>query len=80
MFARAFSRAGGLRLAAILLTLALALPAVVFADDVSNNLDLTVDATAESMLLTAGGTNGTAQLRVIATGTGPTPNRRQERL
>ena len=40
---------------------------LAFADDVSNNVDNSVDATAEEMPLTVGGSNGTTQLRVIAT-------------
>jgi len=35
------------------------------ADDVSNNLDASVDATAESMALNTGGPNGTTVLSVV---------------
>jgi hypothetical protein len=44
----------------------LAIPAVALADVVVNNLDNTVDTTLEEMNLTAGGTNGTAKLYVLA--------------
>src|SRR5215213_10259868 len=35
------------------------------ADDVSNNIDATVDAVAEAMPLNAGGSNGTTQLYIV---------------
>jgi hypothetical protein len=38
--------------------------AIAFADDISNNLDATVDAVAEIMPLNVGGSNGTTQLYV----------------
>ena len=38
------------------------------ADDISNNLDNSVDAVAEAMPLTVGGANGTTELYVIPTG------------
>src|SRR3954451_7233671 len=41
--------------------------AVVRADDVVNNLDLTIDAAAEVMNLTVGGANGSTQLRIETT-------------
>src|SRR5688572_15356590 len=44
--------------------LVLAIPAVALADDISNNLDASVDAAAEVMPLTTGGANGTTQLYV----------------
>ena len=40
---------------------------VAFADDVSNNLDSTVDATVETMALTAGGATGSTTFRIVAT-------------
>jgi hypothetical protein len=43
----------------------LAVPAIALADQISNNIDTTVDAVAETMPLTAGGANGTTQLYVI---------------
>lgn len=43
---------------------ALALGTVARADDISNNLDASVDAVAEVMPLTVGGGNGTTQLVV----------------
>lgn len=48
-----------------ILVLMLALPLIVFADDVSNNLDLSVDAVAEVMPLVQGGPNGSTQLYVV---------------
>jgi hypothetical protein len=42
--------------------------AVAYADDISNNLDATVDAAAEIMPLTVGGANGTTQLFVVPQG------------
>jgi hypothetical protein len=44
--------------------LLLAVPAIALADDISNNLDPTIDAAAEVMPLTVGGANGTTQLAV----------------
>ena len=50
-------------------TLALAalvvIPFAAFADNISNNLDATVDAVAEVMSLNTGGPNGTTQLYVV---------------
>ncbi len=43
----------------------LAVPAIALADDISNNLDASVDAAAENMPLTVGGANGTTNLYVI---------------
>jgi hypothetical protein len=43
----------------------LAIPFTAFADDISNNLDASVDAVAEVMPLTLGGPNGTTQLYVV---------------
>jgi hypothetical protein len=43
----------------------LAIPVVALADDVSNNLDPSVDAVAEDMPLTVGGANGTTQLYIV---------------
>src|SRR5215211_2585440 len=42
----------------------LAVPAIALADDISNNIDASVDAAAEVMPLTTGGANGTTQLCV----------------
>ena len=42
----------------------IAIPAIALADDISNNLDPTIDAVAETMPLTVGGANGTTQLSV----------------
>ena len=44
---------------------ALSLAAVALADDVTNDLDVTVDATAEVMNLSAGGANGSTNLSVV---------------
>lgn len=41
-----------------------AIAGAAFADDISNNLDATVDAVAEAMPLTVGGANGTTRLYV----------------
>lgn len=46
-------------------SLMVALPAVALADDISNNLDNSVDAVAETISLNTGGPNGTTQLYVI---------------
>ncbi|HLL39883.1 MAG TPA: hypothetical protein VK357_09480, partial [Rubrobacteraceae bacterium] len=43
----------------------LAIPAIALADIVANNLDATVDNTAEVMPLQVGGANGTSNLYVI---------------
>ena len=40
---------------------------IAAADDIANNLDASVDATAEIMPLTVGGANGTTTLRVVTT-------------
>ena len=53
--------------AAVSLAVVLAQAAPVLADTVSNNLDATVDATAETMSLTAGDANGVTQLSVNPT-------------
>jgi hypothetical protein len=45
-----------------------AIAGAAFADDISNNLDSTVDAVAEAMPLTVGGANGTTRLYVFPTG------------
>ena len=45
----------------------LAIPAVALADNVSNNLDASVDAVAETMPLNVGGPNGTTQLYIDTT-------------
>jgi hypothetical protein len=42
----------------------LAVPAIALADDISNNLDASIDSAAEVMPLTVGGANGTTQLYV----------------
>jgi hypothetical protein len=47
------------------LILAMLFTSFVLADDISNNLDGTVDAAAEVMPLNAGGANGTTQLFVV---------------
>jgi hypothetical protein len=47
--------------------LMLALPAVALADDVYNNLDGSIDAAAESIALTEGGTNDTASVLISPT-------------
>lgn len=48
-------------------SLALVGGGLAFADDISNDLDTTVDAVAETMALTAGGDTGSTILRVITT-------------
>jgi hypothetical protein len=48
----------------------LAIPAIALADVVGNNIDATLDNTAEVMPLQAGGANGTTKLYVQPTGTG----------
>ena len=45
--------------------LALAIPLAAWADDISNNLDASVDAIAEVMPLNVGGANGTTQLYIV---------------
>src|SRR5215213_2207807 len=45
----------------------LAVPAIALADNISNTLDPTVDAVAETMPLTVGGANGTTKLYVDPT-------------
>ena len=52
-----------LLLGAILATVLFA--AVAYADDISNNLDLTADAVAETMPLIQGGANGTTRLYIV---------------
>jgi hypothetical protein len=51
---------------AIAMLLAMALPWIAVADDVSNNLDASVEAIAEVMPLNVGGANGTTQLYIVA--------------
>lgn len=51
----------------------LALGGVAVADDISNNLDTSIDAVAESMALNVGGADGKTTLYVNSTGSGPTP-------
>jgi hypothetical protein len=58
-----FSRKLGPALA-IAMLLALVLPLAAVADDISNTLDASIDAVAETMPLNAGGANGTTQLYV----------------
>jgi hypothetical protein len=55
------------RLSLLFMTFALvlAIPAIALADIVANDLDATVDNTAEVMALEEGGANGTSQLYVI---------------
>ena len=55
----------GLRVAALSAIAVVAFAAVAAADDISNNLDGSVDAVAETMALNAGGTNGSTQLYVV---------------
>jgi hypothetical protein len=43
----------------------LAIPVVAIADDISNNLDASIDAVAETMPLQVGGANGTTTLYVV---------------
>jgi hypothetical protein len=50
---------------AVAIVLLLALPWIAVADDISNNLDGSVDAVAEVMALNAGGSNGTTTLYVV---------------
>jgi hypothetical protein len=47
---------------------AVALAAVAFADDITNNLDLTVDSDFEVMTLTSGGSTGSTTLAVVPRG------------
>ncbi len=58
-----FGRACGAAVVAVLATFASS--GIAAADDISNNLDLTVDATAEVMALNVGGDKGTTTLRVV---------------
>jgi hypothetical protein len=46
----------------------------VYADNIVNNLDASVDAVAEIMALNVGGSDGTTRLYVDTTGSGPTPD------
>ena len=55
------------------LSILLGLTAVASADDVSNNLDTSIDAVAEVMGLNVGGSNGTTTLYIRATGIGNNP-------
>lgn len=50
--------------AAVALIAAMSMPWSAFADDISNNLDATIDTVAEVMPLNMGGANGTTQLYV----------------
>jgi hypothetical protein len=43
----------------------LAIPVIALADDVSNNIDPSVDAVVETMPLTVGGANGTTNLYIV---------------
>ena len=61
MSRRALSRAAALAAAALILS-----TSVVWADDISNNLDSSIDAVAEVMPLTVGGANGTTGLYLVA--------------
>lgn len=63
MKTRVIGRAAALIAACLLTTTA----STVLADNVSNNLDASVDAVAEVMPLTLGGANGTTQLYVVPT-------------
>lgn len=47
------------------LFLMLTLPLIVFADDIANNLDSSVDAVAEVMPLVLGGSNGSTRLYIV---------------
>jgi hypothetical protein len=60
---RTATRASALAASCLLALMAGAAPAL--ADDISNNLDTTVDTTAEVMSLTVGGSPGSTQLRVV---------------
>jgi hypothetical protein len=64
---RTRGRLGKTRLAFLLATVGalVACVATAYADDISNNIDTTVDAVAEVMPLTTGGANGTTQLYVV---------------
>lgn len=64
---------GKVTLLFMMLGMLLAIPAIALADDVTNNLDGSVDTTLESMNLTVGGPNGTTTIYVEPTGTGNTP-------
>jgi hypothetical protein len=55
---------GKITLLFIVCAVLLAVPAIALADDISNNLDASVDAAAEVMPLTTGGADGTTQLFV----------------
>ena len=55
------------------MSILLGITAVASADDVSNNLDTTIDATAEVMSLNVGGSTGSTTLYIMATGTGKEP-------
>jgi hypothetical protein len=50
---------------AAVLGIVFAIAGAAFADDISNNLDASVDAVAEAMPLTVGGANGTTRLYVV---------------
>lgn len=58
-------RRGSLSLTLGIVVAAVAFAAVAYADDISNNLDATVDAVAEVMPLTVGGSDGTTLLYVV---------------
>jgi hypothetical protein len=68
---KSFGRACGAAVVAVLATFASS--GVAAADDVYNNLDATIDAEAEVMALTAGGSEGTTVLAVLPTGNGSNP-------
>jgi hypothetical protein len=61
------------RAAAIGAVLTMTFGGVAFADNVSNNLDGSVDATVEALAMTAGGSS-TVTLYIDPTGQGPTPS------
>ncbi len=54
-------------IATLVVILVLALPWAVFADDVANNADATVDATKESVALVLGGSSTTVDLYIVPT-------------
>jgi hypothetical protein len=53
----------------MMLGMLLAIPAIALADQVTNNLDNTVDSSLETMNLTVGGANGSAKIYVKAANT-----------
>jgi len=64
MFGKRLSRA-----LVVTTVLTLVFTVAAFADDVSNNLDTSVDATIEAMALTVGGSNGSVQFHLAPTNT-----------